>query len=52
MTLYAYVVSLLDGVDLVKYDFLVPLIMGIIIVLCLGVTFRALLTIFNSFFRR
>lgn len=50
MNLYSYVVSLLDGVDLDKFDFLVPLIMCIIIVLSLGVTFRALLTIFNKFF--
>lgn len=52
MTLYSYVVSLFEGVDLDRYDFLVPLIMTIIIVLSLGVTYRALLTIFNSFFRR
>lgn len=50
--LYSYVVSLLEGVNLEQFDFLPALIVGIIIVLCLGVTFRALLTIFNSFFRR
>lgn len=52
MSLYAYVIMLLDGVDLEKYDFLPALIISVIIILCLGVTFRSLLTIFNSFFRR
>lgn len=49
--MYEYVVSLLEGIDLVKYDFLPALIMTVIIILCLGVTFRSLLTIFNSFFK-
>lgn len=49
--LYDFVVSLLDGIDLVKYDYLVPLICSDIIILCLGVTFRSLLTIFNIFFK-
>lgn len=46
-----FVIEMLDGVDLVKYDFLVPLISSVIIILCLGVTFRSLLTIFNIFFK-
>lgn len=50
--LYQYVISLLDGIDLERYDFLAPMIVSIIIVLCLGVTFRSLLTIFNTFFNR
>lgn len=50
--LYSYVLSLLEGIDLDRYGYLPVLIVGIIIVLCLGVTFRALLTIFNTFFRR
>lgn len=50
--LYDYVVSLLEGIDLERFDYLAPMIVSIIIVLCLGVTFRALLTIFNTFFRR
>lgn len=46
-----FVVSMLDGIDLEQYGFLVPLICSVIIILCLGVTFRALLTIFNIFFK-
>ncbi len=49
--LVEFVTSMLDGIDLVKYDFIVPIICSVIIILCLGVTFRALLTIFNIFFR-
>ena len=50
--LYEYVVSLLEGIDLDRFYYLPPMIVSSIIVLCLGVTFRALLTIFNTFFRR
>lgn len=50
--LYGYVVSLLEGIDLEKFDYLAPMIVSLLIVLCLGVTFRSLLTIFNTFFRR
>lgn len=46
-----FVTSMLDGIDLDTYDFLVPIICTVIIILCLGVTFRALLTIFNLFFK-
>ena len=52
MTLYEYVVYLLAGVDLEKFDFIVPMIISFIIVLSIGVTFRSLLTIFNQFFIR
>lgn len=46
-----FVIQMLEGVDLVKYDFLVPLISSVILILCLGVAFRSLLTIFNIFFK-
>lgn len=51
MNIYDFVCSLLDGVDLVKYDFLPVIIVSVIIILCLGVTFRALMTIFSNFFK-
>ena len=50
--LYDYVVELLQGLDLEKYDYLVPVIMGFLVILSLGVTFKALILIFNSFFSR
>ena len=48
--MYDFVVSLLEGVDLERFDFLPALIISVIIILCLGVFFRAFLTIFNLFF--
>lgn len=51
MNLYDFVVGLLDGVDLQRFDFLPALIVSVLIILCLVVTFRTLLTIFNHFFR-
>lgn len=51
MSLYDFVVELLAGIDLERFDFLPALIISLIIILCLGVTFRALLTIFNIFFK-
>lgn len=48
--MYDYIVTLLDGVDLERFDFLPALIMSYLIILCLGVLFRALLTFFNIFF--
>lgn len=50
MSLAQYVESLLVGIDLERFDFLVPLISGILIVLCIGITFRALLSVFNTLF--
>ncbi len=50
MTLYEFIVSLLIGIDLEKYDFLPALIVSAVIILCLGATFKALLTIFIKFF--
>lgn len=50
--MYEYIVSLLDGVDLERFDFLPALILSILILLCFGVFFRALLSIFNVFFWR
>lgn len=50
MTLYEFIVDLLIGVDLEKYDFLPALIVSAVIILCLGATFKALLTIFIKFF--
>lgn len=50
MTLYDFVIGLLGGIDLEKYDFLPALIVSVIIILCLGATFKALLTIFIKFF--
>ena len=50
LNLYDFVLGLLVGVDLEKYDFLPALIVSAIIILCLGATFKALLTIFIKFF--
>lgn len=49
MSLYDYYTSLLVGVDLERFDFLVPTLVGITIVLCVGLTLKALLSIFNTF---
>lgn len=48
MRLYDFVVEMLDGVDLERFDFLPALIVSVIIILCIGVTFRTLITIFNN----
>lgn len=48
--MYDYILHLLEGVDLVKYEFLPALLLGVLIVVCFGVFFRALLTLFNIFF--
>lgn len=48
--MYDFIISLLQGVDLVEYDFLPALLISVLIVLCLGVFFRAFLTLFNLFF--
>lgn len=48
--MYDYIVSLLQGVDLEAYPFLPALILGILILLCFGLFFRAVLTMFNIFF--
>ena len=48
MRIYDFVVEMLDGVDLDRFDFLPALIVSVIIILCIGVTFRALFTIFTN----
>lgn len=48
--MYDYIVTLLHGVDLDMYDFLPALILAVLILLCFGLFFRAILTIFNIFF--
>lgn len=48
MSIYDFVVEMLYGVDLERFDFLPALIVSVIIILCIGVTFRTLITIFNN----
>lgn len=51
MTVSQYVEYLLQGVDLERFDYLVPLISGLLIVTAIGITYRALLAVFNTFFK-
>lgn len=48
MRIYDFVVEMLDGVDLERFDFLPAFIVSFIIILCVCVTFRALITIFTN----
>lgn len=50
MSMYDYVCSLLEGVDLNRFSLLPAFIIAFIIILCIGVLFRALMSIFNVFF--
>lgn len=46
-----FVTQMLDGLDLVKYDFLVPIVCCVILILSISLLFRSLITIFNTFFK-
>lgn len=46
-----FVTQMLEGVDLERYSVIVPIICGFILILTIGVVFRSLITIFNTFFK-
>lgn len=50
MSLYDYFSSLLVGVDLERFDFIVPLLCGTTIAMCVGVVLRAFMAMFDSLF--
>ena len=50
MSIAQFIESLLVGVDLERFDYLVPLLSGVLIVTSIGLTYRALLAVFNTFF--
>ncbi len=49
--MYDYVVSLFEGVDLERFDFLPGLVIALIVILSVGTAFRWFLTIFNILFK-
>lgn len=48
--LVEFLTSLLSGVDLVRFDFLVPLLAAFIIIVSCGLLFRTMLALFDVFF--
>lgn len=49
--IYDYVLSLLEGIDLERYDALPVILTAFIVVLSVAYAFRGLFALFNSFWR-
>jgi len=52
MTLVDFVIACLEGLDLERFDLLVPFITSFIIILIAGLSVRALMGIFDIFFSK
>lgn len=49
--IYEYVVTLLEGVDLERYDALPVIVTVYIVLLCIAYIFRGLFSLFNQFWK-